>query len=483
MPDLWLDVDAALAEVPVNISPLLDDTDFKTREEAVAYDAAGMELIWHFTTTAGATSATVVTPTTGGDYDWAHQDGAMYTIEMTASGGASANNDTEGVGWFTGVADGVVPWRGPTIGFRAVAINNALIDDAFDAVRGFGSPTALPNAAAEALGGLYTRGSGAGQINQQTNGQVDTNVSRIVNDPNASLGLGKWLTVSRTGTSDSGSTTTMVDASRTEGDDAWNDAGLVFTSGANFGRMVLVTDFDAASDTCTFTPAVPTGVTTELYVLVPGLGLAGVRAWLGTAVSALNDISAADVWDRVISMSNHNIGQSAGKILRQSGDLIQIDGAVSDASPSVTSFDTNLTQIDTFFNDAILVFSNGSANAGIGKPVSAYLNANGNVTFVADLAWPVTPVNGDDFVIIAVHEHPVSETVDAIWAKTMTELSSVPGVTGTVLAALEWLFLQARNKGTQTSTTKTMRNDADDGNIATAAISDDGTTFTREEWS
>jgi hypothetical protein len=35
--------------------------------------------------------------------------------------------------------------------------------------------TALPNAAAEAAGGLYTRGAGAGQINQDANGRVDTN--------------------------------------------------------------------------------------------------------------------------------------------------------------------------------------------------------------------------------------------------------------------------------------------------------------------
>jgi hypothetical protein len=38
--------------------------------------------------------------------------------------------------------------------------------------------TALPNAAAEAAGGLYTRGSGAGQINQPANGMVDTNIVR-----------------------------------------------------------------------------------------------------------------------------------------------------------------------------------------------------------------------------------------------------------------------------------------------------------------
>lgn len=129
MPDIWMDVDAALTEVPVNIMPLLDATDFKTIEDAVAYDAAGMALFWHFVTSAGAYSVTAVTPTTGGAYDWTDQGSAgIYTIEIPASGGASINNDTEGYGWFTGSATGVLPWRGPTIGFRAAAINDALCD-------------------------------------------------------------------------------------------------------------------------------------------------------------------------------------------------------------------------------------------------------------------------------------------------------------------------------------------------------------------
>lgn len=39
--------------------------------------------------------------------------------------------------------------------------------------------TALPNAAAEAAGGLYTRGTGAGQINQPANGLVNVNATQI----------------------------------------------------------------------------------------------------------------------------------------------------------------------------------------------------------------------------------------------------------------------------------------------------------------
>ena len=128
MPDMWMDVDVALAEVPVNVMPLIDDTDFVSRETAIAHNAAGMDLVWNFVTTGGAFTQTAVTPTTAGDYDWTNQGDGMYTIEIPASGGASINNNTEGFGWFSGLVTGVLPWRGPVIGFRAAALNNALID-------------------------------------------------------------------------------------------------------------------------------------------------------------------------------------------------------------------------------------------------------------------------------------------------------------------------------------------------------------------
>ena len=52
--------------------------------------------------------------------------------------------------------------------------------DPYDAVRA--GLTALPNANAEAAGGLYTRGSGAGQINQNANGQVDSRTVAMAAD-------------------------------------------------------------------------------------------------------------------------------------------------------------------------------------------------------------------------------------------------------------------------------------------------------------
>lgn len=129
--EIWLDVDAALSEVPVNKIALIDDTDFKTREESVTFDQAGLDLVWNFTTTAGVTTQTAVTPTdTAGVYDWVNQGNGMYTIEIPASGGASINNDIEGFGWFTGFATGILPWTGPIIGFRHAELNNIMVDAA-----------------------------------------------------------------------------------------------------------------------------------------------------------------------------------------------------------------------------------------------------------------------------------------------------------------------------------------------------------------
>ncbi len=140
--------------------PLIDDVDFKSREESVTYNQAGLDLLWNFTTTAGAFTQTAVTPTnTGGNYDWVNQGNGLYTIEIPASGGATINNDTEGVGWFTGYATGILPWRGPVIGFRAAGLNNALIDSAYSTTRGLAG-TALPDAAADAAGGLAISDAG-----------------------------------------------------------------------------------------------------------------------------------------------------------------------------------------------------------------------------------------------------------------------------------------------------------------------------------
>jgi len=91
-----------------------------------------------------------------------------------------------------------------------------------------------------------------------------------------------------TGTSDAGgSTTTMVDAALTQGDDYWNDMVILFTSGAIVGQSRLITDFVAATDTLSFEPAVAASVGAGFtYEILPG-ARADVQMWLGSLVNAL----------------------------------------------------------------------------------------------------------------------------------------------------------------------------------------------------
>lgn len=112
---------------------------------------------------------------------------ATATLGTWATGGFKEKDATNLPGWYefsipdaalaTGAKWVIVELKGAS-NMAPVVLEIELIDaDLFDAVR-LGL-TALPNAAAEAAGGLYTRGSGAGQINQPANGQVDANAVKL----------------------------------------------------------------------------------------------------------------------------------------------------------------------------------------------------------------------------------------------------------------------------------------------------------------
>jgi len=299
---IWMDVDTALSEVPVNAVPLIDDTDFKTIETAVAYNAAGLTLYWHFVTTAGAYTATAVTPTTAGNYDWAHQQQGMYTIEIPASGGASINNDTEGFGYFTGVATGVLPWRGPTIGFRAAGLNNALVDDAWSTTRGLAG-TALPAAAADAAGGLPISDAGGLDLDSKLANTNEITAARMG-------ALTDWI--------DGGRLDLILDAAATaaelakvpksDGTATWNATALAsIQSEANdalvaqkLDHLVAVADADDVADDSIIAKLANSGATADwsAYVNTTDSLMAirdrGDAAWI--TATGFSTHAPADVW-------------------------------------------------------------------------------------------------------------------------------------------------------------------------------------------
>lgn len=73
---------------------------------------------------------------------------------------------------------------------------------------------------------------------------------------------------------------------------------------------------------------------------------------------------------------------------------------------------------------------------------------------------------------------------DAVLDEAVSEPSGVFGWgSATLRNIIGWLGALSRNKITQTAATSTLRNDADNANLSTSSVSDDGTTFTRGEWS
>jgi hypothetical protein len=98
------------------------------------------------------------------------------------------------------------------------------------------------------------------------------------------------VAASATGTADSGSTTTMVDAVLTEADtDYWAGSWIRFTSGNISGQTRLITGFTPGSDTVTFFPATTQAVGTNTYEILPSGAIDWNSAWDAEVESEVND--------------------------------------------------------------------------------------------------------------------------------------------------------------------------------------------------
>lgn len=136
--------------IKVIVGPAIDDTDFKTREELIAFNQAGMEVDVILEKHDGTIVTTAVTPTAAGDYDWAHTDQGYYELELPASGGASFNNTEEGIITVAVFCTGVLPFRSVSYDVVPALVYASMVKgtDALqvDAIQISGDATAANNA-------------------------------------------------------------------------------------------------------------------------------------------------------------------------------------------------------------------------------------------------------------------------------------------------------------------------------------------------
>ena len=238
------------------------------------------------------------------------------------------------------------------------------------------------------------------------------------------------------------------------------------------------------------------------------------------AADAVAEIADA-VWDE--AMSGHLTVGTYGQWARSHG----LTGEVNDVGATTTVFivDGFTEATADHFNGSVITFTSGAC-LGQSRVINDYSATTQQIT----LGEPLTdaPADNDDFVIqpgsvfigstlaqiarlfvtllntsgqiqaetieddtitaakIATDAIGAAEiaasAIDEFWDEAMTESGGIPAVTASFRDAFRWMFALSRNKITQTATTQALRNDADGANLATAAVSDDGTTAIRGEW-
>lgn len=177
--------------IRVIVGPAIDDTDFKTREEAIAYNQAGMEVDIILEKYDGTIVTTAITPTSAGDYDWVHTDQGYYSLELPAAGGATFNNQEEGIITVAVYCTGVLPFRSISYDIVPSMIYDAFIEGTdtlkVDTVEISGDATSANNAELAFDGNGYgfagcTMPTVTALTNAPTNGDLTAAMKTSVND-------------------------------------------------------------------------------------------------------------------------------------------------------------------------------------------------------------------------------------------------------------------------------------------------------------
>lgn len=167
------------------------------------------------------------------------------------------------------------------------------------------------------------------------------------------------------------------------------------------------------------------------------------------------------------------------------------DGANTVVPPSVSQFNTRTilsasygtSANQTIINDNVLLIDTATMRGTDGAntttpPTTAQIWAEATRELTSGnniaLAKGVGVTGFNDLSASQVN----AEMIDVLVTDTFTEVT-VPGATASIKDMIHYSYSRIINKTTQTATTLTVRNDADSGDLGSATVSDDNTTFTK----
>ena len=191
-----------------------------------------------------------------------------------------------------------------------------------------------------------------------------------------------------------------------------------------------------------------------------------IQSGLSTLTSA--NVSTA-VWDASVATYS-TVGGSFGKSFKNlANGVISVDGSVNDASASASSFVTNLSSaVNDYYNDKILTFTSGSL-IGQSRIIHDYVASTKTVSF--DEAFTSAPADGDDFVLLAIHQHTLTQIYDAVATTQMTESYAGQGTAPTMAQAMFYLY-QDTQEAAVSGLTKTIKKLDQSTTAATVTLDD-----------
>lgn len=329
-----------------------------------------------------------------------------------------------------------------------------------------------------------------------------------IENPNTSVGLGGTTVAAtalanylRLSTAQAGAAGTItLDASASAVDDYYKGTTIWITSSTGIGQARRIVSYVGSTKVATVQPNWGTNPSaTSTFMILPDshsmLTPNAIQAIWDALTSALT--TAGSIGKLIVDNLNATITSRMATFTYTAPDnatITAINAKTTNlpAAPAAVSDIPTAATIATTVWDKLLTAITTAGS--IGKLIKDNLDA-AITTRMATFTY-TAPDNADIVLIkaktdnlpaapAAVSDIPTAAVIaDAVLDDAMTEPTAIfAWGTATPRKIIGWLGALARNKMTQTATTTVLRNDADSGDISTSGISDDGTTFTRNEWS
>ena len=353
--------------------------------------------------------------------------------------------------------------------------------------------TALPNAAAEAAGGLYTRGTGAGQINQPANGKVDSYLAGILTTALTETSSGYLATGMKTLLDVAAPVLTLASVNQT-GD---GYARLGAPAGASHAADVAAVKVDTAvikakTDQLTFTTpsVVDSSATVSSAAIRSAVGLASAN--LDTQLGAIDDYLDTEI-TAIKAKTDQLAFTVAGHLdvnVRYRTDLAELPRvqgvARAGSSASTMKLAAGTTIGECNVGTVIRMVDGVAAGDSIQvKTLADPAGADPIATALTNQAWQTaTPEEGDTYELIPGSGWAPAQPGDLLGTPVPEPGEALDWDSATLLSVLAWLAALSSNRALTDKATgvSTLRNAADDADVAASTASDNGVTFERGAW-